>query len=142
MSETLTIISERVNDIPLLLAQLERIGLQTLLNEHFATHGNWVGLSLGWVSVLCLIHILSEADHRLNHVKPREEQWLHTLREGTGQPVHPLDVSDDRLATVLESLSNDTRWSAFEGRLNQHVLRVYDLQPACIRLDSTTARGH
>jgi transposase len=56
--------------------------------------------------------------------------------------VHPLDVSDDRLATVLEALSDDTRWSAFEGALNQHMLRVYDLQPACVRLDSTTASGH
>jgi hypothetical protein len=47
MSEPLTIISERVDDIPLLLAQLGRMGLQGLLDEHFATHGNWVGLSLG-----------------------------------------------------------------------------------------------
>jgi transposase len=142
MSEPRTIISERVDDIPLLLAQLERMGLQALLDGHFATHGNWVGLSLGWVSVLWLTHILSEADHRLNHVKPWAVQRLHTLREGTGQPVHPLDVSDDRLATVLEALSDDTRWHVFEGVLNQHVLRVYDLQPACVRLDSTTASGH
>jgi transposase len=142
MAEKLTIISERVDDIPLLLAQLERMGLRPLLDEHFATHGNWVGLSLGWVSVLWLTHILSEADHRLHHVKPWGEQRLHTLREGTGQPVHPLDVSDDRLATGLEALSDDTRWGACEGALNQHLLRVYDLQPACVRLDRTTASGH
>jgi transposase len=142
MAENLTIISERVDDIPLLLAQLERMGLQPLVDEHFATHGNWVGLSLGWVIVRWLPHILSEADHRLNHVKPWVEQRLPMLREGTGQPVHPLDVSDDRLATGLEALSDDTRWSAFAGALNQHVLRVYALQPACVRLDSTTASGH
>jgi hypothetical protein len=52
MAERLTIISERVDDIPVFLAQLERMGLQPLLDEHFATHGNWVGLSLGWVSML------------------------------------------------------------------------------------------
>jgi transposase len=94
------------------------------------------------VSVRWLTHILSEADHRLNQVKPWVEQRLHTLREGTGQPVHPLDVSDDRLATGLEALSDDTRWSAVEGALNQHVRRVYDLQPAGVRLDRTTASGH
>jgi hypothetical protein len=142
MSETLPIISERVDDIPLLLAQLARMGLQARLDADFATHGNWVGLSLGWVSVLWLTHILSEADHRLNHVKPWVEHRLHTLREGTGQLVHPLDVSDDRLATVLEALSDDTGWSAFEGALNQYVRRVYDLQPAGVRLDSPTASGH
>jgi len=74
--------------------------------------------------------------------QPWIEQRLHTLRECTGQPVHPLDVSDDRLTIVLEALSDDTCWSAFEGALNQEVLRVYDLQPACVRLDSTTASGH
>jgi transposase len=112
------------------------------LDAHFPTHGNWVGLSLGWVSVLWLTHILSEGDHRLNHVAPWAKQRLHTLRECTEQPVHPLDVSDDRLATVLAAVSDDMRWSAFEGALNQHALRVYDLQPACVRLDSTTANGH
>ena len=142
MAEALTIVSERVDDIPVLLAHLARLGLQPLLDEHFSTHGNWVGLSLGWVSVLWLTHILSEGDHRLNHVAPWAKQRLHTLQACTGQPVHPLDVSADRLATVLEALSDNTRWSAFEGALHQHTLRVYDLQPACVRLDSTTANGH
>jgi hypothetical protein len=70
MSESLTLTTERVDDIPLLLAHLERMGLQPLLDKHFPTHGNGVGLSLGWVSVLWLTHILSEGDHRLNHVAP------------------------------------------------------------------------
>ena len=78
MTETLTIRSERVDDIPLLLAQLDRMGVQPLLDEHFSTHGNWVGLSLGWVTVLWLPPILSEADHRLNHVEPWAEQRRHT----------------------------------------------------------------
>jgi len=142
MAETLTIVSERVDDIPILLAQLDRMGLQPLLDEHFPTHGNWVGLSLGWVSVLWLTHILSEGDHRLNHVAPWAQQRLQTLRACTGQLVHPLDVSDDRLAIVLEALSDDTRWSACEGALNQHALRVYDLHPTCVRLDSTSVSGY
>jgi hypothetical protein len=53
-----------------------------------------------------------------------------------------VDVGDDRLATVLEAWSHNTRWSAFEGVLSQHTVRVYDLQPACVRLESTTANGH
>jgi transposase len=118
------------------------MGVKPRLDKHFPTHGNWVGLSLGWVTVVWLTHILSEADHRLNHVEPWAQQRLHTLRECTGQPVHPLDVGDDRLATVLEALSDDTRWRAFEGALNQHALRVYDLHPACVRLDSTTASSY
>jgi transposase len=142
MAETLTIRSERVDDIPLLVAQLDRMGVQPLLDEHFPTHGNWVGLSLGWVTVVWLTHILSEADHRLNHVEPWVEQRLHTLRGCTGQQVDPLDLSDDRLAAVLEALSDDTRWQAFEGAWTQQLLRVYDLQPERVRLDTTTASGY
>jgi len=142
MNETFTIISERVDDIPLLLAQLERMGVQPLLDEHFPTHGNWTGLSLGWVGVLWLTHILSQADHRLNHVEPWAEQRLHTLRGCTGQLLHPLDISDDRLAGLLEALSDDECWCTFEGALNQQLLRVYDLQPQRVRLDSTTASGY
>jgi transposase len=142
MSEKLTIISERVDDIPLLLAQLERMGVQPLLDAHFPTHGNWTGLSLGWVGVLWLTPILSQADHRLHHVEPWAEQRLHTLRGCTGQLVHPLDVSDDRLAGLLEALSDDESWCAFEGVLTQLLLRVYALQPQRLRLDSTTASGY
>ena len=68
MHEKPTVITERVDDIPLLLAHLERMGVQRLLDEHFLTHGNWAGLSLGWIAVVWLTHILSEADHRLNQL--------------------------------------------------------------------------
>jgi transposase len=43
---------------------------------------------------------------------------------------------------VLEALSDEMRWCAFEGALNQHVLRVYDLQPTGVRLDRPTASGY
>ena len=65
------------------------------------------GLSLGWVTVIWLTHILSQADQRLNHVEPWAEKRLHTLR-GATPTLHPLDVSDDRLALVLQALSDDT----------------------------------
>jgi len=141
MTETLTVLSERVDDIPLLLAQMARMGVQPLLDLHFPMHGNWQGLSLGWVTVIWLTHILSQADHRLNHVEPWAEKRLHTLRGCTSQPLHPLDVSDDRLAIVLQALSDDARWGTFESALTQQLVRVYALRPERVRLDSTTASG-
>ena len=53
MAETLPIVSERVDDVPLLLAELDHMGVQPLLDKHFPTPGNWVGLSLGWVTGDC-----------------------------------------------------------------------------------------
>jgi transposase len=41
----------------------------------------------------------------------------------------------------LAALSDAARWAAFEGALNRQLRRVDDLQPACVRRDSTAARG-
>ena len=141
MTETLTVISERVDDVPLLLSHLQRMGVQVLLDEHVTTHGNWQGLSLGWVAECWLGHILSEADHRLNHVQAWAERRLETLCGCTGQPVRALDFSDDRLGDVLSALSDDGVWTAFEGALCRNLLRVYDLPVERVRLDSTSASG-
>ncbi|MGB9873163.1 MAG: IS1634 family transposase [Anaerolineae bacterium] len=142
MSERPSITNERVDDIPLLLAQMERMGVPSLLDKFFPTHGNWQGLSLGWTTTIWLAHILSEGDHRLNHVQSWAEKRLMTLRGCTGQEVRGLDFSDDRLAEVLSALSQDTAWDGFEMALNGHLLRVYDLNPQQVRLDSTTASGY
>jgi len=39
MSKNLTITNELVEDIPLLLAQMERMGIQPASDEYFPTHG-------------------------------------------------------------------------------------------------------
>jgi hypothetical protein len=56
-----------------------------------------------------------------------------------GQAVERLDFTDDRLESILRPLSDDTRWGQFESSLNQHTVRVYDLSPERIHVDSTTA---
>jgi len=142
MDEILTITNERVDDIPILLTQMEKMGLQNLLDTHFSQHGNWGGLSLGWVTVIWLTHILSMGDHRLNHVQAWAQNRLHTLRQSTGQLVKALDFSDDRLANTLYALSDDNQWEAFESAFNGHLIRVYDLGPRRVRSDSTTASGY
>jgi transposase len=104
-----TIITERVDDIPLLLAQMQRMGLPTLLDAHFPTHGHWSGLSLGWVSTIWLSSILSQGDHRMVHVEPWVAKRLWTLGTTTGQAVTRGDFTDDRLEIVLRRLSHDER---------------------------------
>ena len=142
MSERQTVISERVDDISLLLAQIERMGVQSLLDEFFPTHGNWQELSLGWTTTVWLDHIISKGDHRLNYVQSWADKHLETLSRCTGQEVRALDFSDDRLADVLSALSRNAAWESFEVALNRHLLRVYDLNPQQVRLDSTTASGY
>src|SRR5215468_3858269 len=136
------IITERVDDIPLLLAQMPRMGLPTLFDTHFPTHGNWTGLSLGWVSTIWLSSMLSRGDHRLVHVEPWVAQRLWPLGVATGQAVTRVDFTDDRLEIVLRRLSDDTRWAAFESALNQHTVRVYALSTARVHVDSTSASAY
>jgi len=136
------IITERVDDIPLLLAQMQRMGLPTLFDTHFPTHGNWTGLSLGWVSTIWLSAMLSRGDHRMVHVEPWVAKRLWTLGVTTGQAVTRVDFTDDRLEIVLRRLSEDPRWAAFESALNQYTVRVYDLSTARVHVDSTSASGY
>jgi transposase len=138
MDESTDIDTERVDDIPLLMAQMCRMGLPVLLECHFPTHGNRAGLNVGWTAVVWLAHILSRGDHRLNQVQPWAARRLETLRVCTGQPIAALDLTDDRLADVLRALADDTHWVSFERALGQELLRVYDLSPACVRVDMTT----
>src|SRR3989441_4377012 len=133
------IITERVDDIPLLLEQMQRMGLPTLFDTPFPTHGNWSGLSLGWVSTIWLSSILSRGDHRMVHVAPWVAKRLWTLGATTGQAVTRVDFTDDRLAIVLRRLSDDERWSAFASALHQHTVRVYDLSTERVHVESTSA---
>jgi transposase len=140
MTAEITLKHERVDDIPLLLGELERMEVARLVNEHFATHGNWQGLSLGQVVSGWVTFILSEANHRMSHVEPWAASRLQTLNRSLGAEVRALDFSDDRLAAVLDYLSQDEAWTTFEQRLNQVMLRVYDLRPERVRVDATTAK--
>jgi len=121
---------------------MERMGLPSLLDEYFPSHGNWKGLSMGWTTTVWLAHILSEGNHRLSHVQPWAEKRLESLQACIDQTVRSLDFSDDRLGDVLSTLSQDDAWERFEATLNGHLLRVYDLSPQRVRLDSTTASGY
>src|SRR2546425_8431780 len=142
MNQTFSITTERVDDIPLLVAQMHRMGLASLLDTHFPTHDNRPGLSLGTVTTIWLTHLLSQADHRMNHVQPWAESRLDTLRGCSDPHFEVRDVGDDRLADVLRHLSNDAHWQAFEQELSAQLVRVYDLHPRRVRLDSTTASSY
>jgi transposase len=141
MTESPSFADERIDDIPLLLAQMDRMGITALLDEHFPAHGNWQGLSLGQIVAVWLSFILSESNHRLSHLQPWAEQRLRMLRAIVGDELRALDFTDDRLGSILDHLADDGRWALFEIGLGQRTIRVYDLAPERVRIDSTTASG-
>jgi transposase len=134
---------ESVDDLPILFASLQRMGVAELLDRHFPSHYLWAGeLSLGEVVTAWLIFLASQGDHRLSHLQPWAEQHLHTLSALFGKVIRPLDFHDDRLADILDALAQQDPWQDFETDLNQHTVRVYNLAAGLIRIDTTTASSY
>lgn len=138
-------ITERVDDIPLILAELQKSKLASLLTEQFPNHGNWQGADGGQVTELFLTYVLSCADHRTSHVEKWAAERIHTLQRCSGLPnLTSKDLTDDRLGILLDKYSNEEQWNQFEASHNQRLIKVYDLdllnEP--IRLDTMITQSH
>ena len=137
--------TERVDDIPLLIAELEKSELSNLLTQYFPDHGNWEGVNGGKVTVLFLAYILSCHDHRLSHVEQWAEARINTLRYCMDCPeLSSKDLTDDKLGTLLDKFSDMEQWSLFEHAHNQKLINVYNLNTdsEAIRLDAMITQSH
>jgi transposase len=142
MKEALSIETERMDDIPLLLTHMQRMQVAALLDKHFPTHGLRKGLSVGDLTVVWLAHVLSQADHRMNRVQEWGSQRLCTLQGCGLEALSSQDLTDDRLADVLRLLADDGNWRAFEHELMGRLLRVYEWSANWVRIDTTTASSY
>jgi len=130
--------TERVDDIPLLVHQQQRMGIPEVLDNVICPHGNRQGISIGWLATGWMSYILSEADHRMSEVESWAAKQTGTLTRLLRGLVGEKDFADDRLADVLRWLSDDQCWADIEAQLGPRLIRVYDLERSPIRLDSTT----
>lgn len=133
-----TINVERLDDMPLLYGFIKKMGIQKAIDSVIQPHGNWEGLSIGWVIAIWLIHILSVYNHRMDRVQEWVAKHLVSLRQLTGQEVTELDFSDDRLAICLRELHWASHWRPIESLLGKQLVRVYELEVEQVRLDATT----
>lgn len=142
MTTEITITTERIDDFPLLLEIMIRLGLPDILDRHLGRHGLHQGLSWGWIATIWLAHILTQSDHRKRPVQAWVRQAKETIERITGQRVRELDFTDDRLTLLLRRLSKPATWEAIERELGRNILRVYELTPERVRLDPTTISGY
>jgi transposase len=135
---------ERVDDLPVIFGLLQQMRIQVIIDNVIVPHGNWQGLSPGWVIVIWLMHILSEHHHTMEPVQAWVGKHLHVLHLLTGQEVRELDFTDDRLALCLFYLHQRETWTAIEAQLGATLIRVYGLDKhQVIRLDATVGTvGH
>jgi hypothetical protein len=69
MTETLSITTEQINDLPFLLVLVEDTGIRQTIDAQIQPHGGWQGSSVGTVVSIWLCHLLMERDHRLVSVR-------------------------------------------------------------------------
>jgi transposase len=137
----LVIITERVDDVALLIGQMVKMGLPEVLDRHIPRHWKQREISWGWTAVIWLAYILTEGDHRKVSVETYLTGMHHTLSRLTAQVIKPLDFSDDRLSHLLKHLSKKAYWHQIEHDLNARSIEVYDLSQEVIRCDATTVSG-
>ncbi len=130
--------TERIDDIPLLIHQQQKMGIPEVLDSVIHSHGNRRGLSVGWLITAWQSYILSEADHRMSEVESWAAKRMETLSALLSPSLRLKDFTDDRLADALRWLSDDECWEEIEQELGARLVRVYDLRRSRVRLDSTT----
>src|SRR4051794_13401133 len=80
---------ERVDDIPVLLATLEKLKVAEILDRHFPSGHRWKGeLTFGEVVCVWLAFITSQGDHRLCCV----QDWVEANRVPKMLPPSTTDV--------------------------------------------------
>src|SRR5229473_7055581 len=129
----LVIITERVDDVALLIGQMVTMGLPEVLDRPIPRHWKQRGLSWGWTAVMWLASIVTEGDHRKVSVETYLKGMKHTLSRLTAQVIEPLDLSDDRLSHLLQHLSKPAYWHQIEQELNARSIEVHALPQDVIR---------
>src|SRR5512135_2943354 len=143
MDAPLELTHVRVDDVPLLVGFLIQLRFPEVLDRHLPPHPLHQGLSNGWLITVWIAYILSQADHRKSHVQEWVDSLHHTLETLIGQPLRPVEFSDDRLTLVLKRLSDPAVWQELETDLWHTQCDVYAVPPVeRVRLDATTSYGY
>ena len=137
----LVVITERIDDVALLIAQMIRMGLPKVLDKYIPKGRSQRALSWGWTATIWLAYILTEGDHRKVSVEHYINGMRKTLSRLTGQKIEALDFSDDRLAHLLKHLSKNKIWNAVERDLDKDCIEIYQLPTKVVRCDMTTVSG-
>ena len=138
MIPNLTITSEQINDMPLLVGIMEDMGIREMIDAEVIQHGAWQGVSVGTLIVIWLCYILTEQDHRMVMVRDWVNARRQTFNSLLGIELRDTDCTDDRLANALSMLGELETQMKLDQTLMRHWISIYQLPTETIRLDSTS----
>src|SRR5439155_10758516 len=142
MGELLSLHHERVDDVPLLIGLMQRLGLPEVADRHLGRHGHHQGLSPGILLMVWLAYLLSRGDHRKAALQQWAQRYPVLLERLLGVALRPTEFTDDRLALLLRRLSQPAAWHALEADLWRQTVSVYSLPSEVVRLDATSTYGY
>ena len=139
--QVLILQQERIDDVPLLLGQMQRLDLAETLDKHLGHHPLHQGLSNGQLIVGWIAYVLSQADHRKFAVQSWANGLQHTLQTFFNQPLRPHEFSDDRLGIALNHLA-DADWNDIESDVFRACFDIYQFPTDTFRVDATATCGY
>lgn len=143
--------TEPLGDLPLISQLIKSTGLVERVEEYFPRHHLWRGPGVGETLLGLLLYIISESDHRMCQVEHWASSREDVLRWCLGNEEFTSGhLSDDRLGNLLDLLSKEPAWSAFQKAHNESLIRIYELDKSSddgdeshrtVRIDTTTAQS-
>lgn len=138
MNSQLSVTSEQVNSLPLLVGIIEEMGIREIIDAEIKPHGHWQGASVGTIVTIWLSHMLMERDHRIVMVRDWAAERRETINQLLNIQLRETDCSDDRLANILSMLGSGLVQARLDSAYVQRWVRVYELPRQLSRLDSTS----
>lgn len=142
MIDGLNVISERVDDVPLIVEVCKQLKLDQIIEKHLGTHGLQQGMNNGNLTIGWLAYMISQADHRMNAVREWSNKIPISLGLLLGSKIRDVEFSDDRLCNLLDRLAKDSSWEAIEADLWGNSIEVFEISANVIRFDGTAACGY
>jgi len=135
--------SERIDDIPVIVEWLKQMEIAKCIDQKLSPpHRNYQGMSYGQLSVLLLTYIITQVDHRLGAVEGWVKAHRQILELSTGWSLGEKDVSDDRLARLVEELGKQSQArQEIEIKLGRHVRDWAEMEVSAIRSGETQFLG-
>jgi len=132
---------EQLNDIPVIFCIIKRINLIGILDSVFIPHKNWKGITIGELTAVWLLYLISTQDHRISYLADWANARLGILSQLLSKGLSVYDFSDDKLELLLDMFCDPTQWNTVESVLNQETIKVFDLETDVLRVDATVGKS-
>lgn len=134
---------ERVDELPLILTWVMKMGIAEIIDDIWQPHGQWEGLSYGQLALLFVTYIIHQRSHRLMKM----EGWLNdhrtVIEQVTGWSIRPKEATDNHIGLLLDEVgSSEEKGVLLQQQLGEHLIRAYELPTEVARYDTTSFSVH